>query len=269
MTYTTDNATISVKKAKQAVDDLQKLQKKFKSADALLMRANKAVYAVLSAAFDVLVDLRTAEEHKRVIELFDKQLEEMTRSKKAKHATAATSLELKVVRFVCGDLKQKRESSYARVLRVAFEEGVHNNADMDFVDWVLGSGGIDSIRRSKNGKPRVDFAEVARGSLKITQALAPVPSAHITTAAKTEEADGDFCVAIVRKNKDGTYAIVTTVDNASLTKQALARAGKVIADQKEKRDALDEQRKHEAAASTATQELLGQSASTTEYEEAA
>jgi len=270
MTTTTHNAETNVNIAKQAIVDLQKLQKKFKSADVLLARANKAVYAVLSRAFDVLVELKTAEDNKRVINLFDEQLEKMTRSAKAKHATAATSLELKVVRFVCGNLKQKRESSYARVLRVAIEEEVHKNEAMDFVDWILGAGGIDSVRRTGDGKPRVDFAEVARNSLKVTQALAPVASAHIKRAGSNEEADADFCVAIVRKNSDGSFSIVTTVDNASLTKQALTRAGKTLADQKEKRDAAEEQRKQEDAARAATKDLLDQSSTQdTVYEEAA
>jgi len=141
---------------------------------------------------------------------------------------------------------------------------------MDFVDWILGAGGIDSVRRTGDGKPRVDFAEVARNSLKVTQALAPVASAHIKRAGSNEEADADFCVAIVRKNSDGSFSIVTTVDNASLTKQALTRAGKTLADQKEKRDAAEEQRKQEDAARAATKDLLDQSSTQdTVYEEAA
>ncbi|MDO6456285.1 hypothetical protein Q4494_04280 [Celeribacter halophilus] len=259
MTTQIQNAAVNVQIAKQAVSDLQKLQKQFKSADALLARANKAVYSVLSCAFDVLVELKTADENKRVLKLFDEQLAQMTRSSKAKHATAATSLELKVVRFVCGNLQPKRENSYARVLRVAFAENLHANDAMSFVDWVIGAGGIDNIRRSGAGSAPTDYAQLARETFKAKEGLSRVAPQHINDADGMSVADVEFCVAIVRKNDDGSFEIVTTVDNASLTNQALKRAGKTLEAQNQVVNAAEEQRKRAAAAHSATNEALQQS----------
>ncbi len=254
MTTKTQNTELNYYIATKAVADLKNLRTQFKSADNQLMRANKAVYGVLSCAFDVLVSLKTAEEPKRVREVFEQQLEAMKRDAKAKHAIASTSIELKVIRFVCGDLKQKRENSYARVLRVAFAEDIHNK-DMSFVDWMLAAGGVDQVRRSGNGEAPQDFAEIARNALKSIKPLAPVAAAHIKHAGEKEVADAEFCVAVVRKNTDGTFSIVTTVDNAALTKQALARAGKSLSNEQQKLKEADEARKREQAASEATREL--------------
>lgn len=254
MTTTTKNAELNFQIATKAVADLKDLRKKFKSADNQLMRANKAVYSVLSCAFDVLVALKTAEEPKRVRDVFEQQLVAMKRDAKAKHAIASTSIELKVIRFVCGDLKQKRESSYARVLRVAFAEDIHNK-EMSFVDWMLAAGGVDQVRRSGKGEAPKDFAEIARNVLKSVTPLAPVAAAHIKHAGAKEVADTEFCVAVVRKNADGTFSIVTTVDNAALTKQTLARAGKGMTAEQEVLKAVEEERKRERAASEATREL--------------
>ncbi len=254
MTTETNNAELNYQIATKAVSDLKNLRKQFKSADNQLMRAHKAVYTVLSCAFDVLVNLKTADEPKRVHNVFEQQLESMKRDAKAKHAIASTSLELKVIRFVCGDLKQKRENSYARVLRVAFAEDIHNK-DISFVDWILASGGVDQVRRSGNGEAKKDFAEIARSVLKSVTPLAPIASAHIKRAGDKEVADAEFCVAVVRKNADGTFGIVTTVDNAALTKQALTRAGKVLHANQELIDATEEARKREEAARAATKEL--------------
>ncbi|MEO1110045.1 MAG: hypothetical protein AAFX90_19190 [Pseudomonadota bacterium] len=254
MTIETNNAELNFEIATKAVADLKNLRKQFKSADNRLMSAHKAVYTVLSCAFDVLVDLKTADEPKRVRSVFEQQLEAMTRDAKAKHAIASTSIELKVIRFVCGDLKQKRESSYARVLRVAFAEEIHNK-EMSFVDWILASGGVDQVRRSGNAEAKKDFAEIARSSLKSVKPLAPVAAAHIKHAGEKETADAEFCVAVVRKNTDGTFSIVTTVDNAALTKQALTRAGKALDANQERIEATEEARKHEEAALAAASKL--------------
>jgi hypothetical protein len=255
MTKTTENAEINFQIATKAVADLKKLRKQFKSADNQLMRAHKAVYHVLSCAFDVLVSLKTAEEPKRVNDVFEQQLADMKRDAKAKHAIASTSIELKVIRFVCGDLKQKRENSYARVLRVAFAETVHDK-DMSFVDWMLAAGGVDQVRRSGNGEAPKDFAEIARNALKFVKPLAAVSAAHIKHAGENESADPEFCIAVVRKNADGTYGIVTSIDNAALTKQALARAGKGLTQDQETLKAADAERKREEAASEATRKLI-------------
>lgn len=266
MTTTTQNAELNIQIATKAVADLKNLRKQFKSADNQLMRANKAVYTVLSLAFDVLVSLKTADEPKRVRDVFEQQLEDMKRDAKAKHAIASTSIELKVIRFVCGDLKQKRESSYARVLRVAFAENIHSK-NISFVDWMIAAGGVDQVRRSGNGEAKKDFAEIARNALKSVTPLAPVATAHIKHAGEKEAADTVFCIAVVRKNADGTFGIVTTIDNAALTKQALARAGKGLTIEREALKAADEERQREKAASDATRKLAN--STKTERKEAA
>lgn len=266
MTKTTQNAELNIQIATKAVADLKNLRKQFKSADNQLMRAHKAVYAVLSCAFDVLVSLKTAGEPKRVSDVFEQQLADMKRDAKAKHAIASTSIELKVIRFVCGDLHQRRENSYARVLRVAFAEDIHNK-NMNFVDWMLAAGGVDQVRRSGNGEAPKDFADIARSALKFVTPLAPVAAAHIKRAGDKEVADEEFCIAVVRKNSDGTFGIVTTVDNAALTKQALARAGKEMTTEQRMLKAADDERKREQAASDATRRPAA-SAKTTEMEAA-
>ena len=255
MPTTTQTAELNIQIATQAVADLKNLRKQFKSADNQLMSAHKAVYTVLSCAFDVLVSLKTAEESKRVSDVFEQQLADMKRDAKAKHAIASTSIELKVIRFVCGDLKQKRENSYARVLRVAFAENIHNK-DMTFVEWMLAAGGVEQVRRSGNGEVPKDFGEIARNALKSVTPLAPVAAEHIKHAGDNETGDEEFCIAVVRKNSDGTFGMVATVDNAALTKQALVRAGKGLAAEHDAVKAADEAREREQAASDATRKLV-------------
>lgn len=258
MTTQTNDTELNIQIAYKAVDDLKALRKQFVSADKKLQRAHIAVYSVLASAFDVLVSLKTAEHQKRVLEVFENQLESMTRDRRAKHAIATTSIELKVIRFVCGELKQKRENSYARVLRVAFAENLHEK-NVCFVDWLVAAGGVDEVRRS-GGKERTDYSELARKAYATSASISDVAPALINLARESEQADTGFCVAIVRKNVDGTFSIVTTVDNASLTKQALARAGKTLSDDQKKIDEVNAARERAHAASKAARQLLGDEA---------
>ena len=182
------------------VDTLKTQQSAYKSFEKAQAKANAKLHAVLGEAFTAYADLMTDDEcvdSKAKINLFKAKVEAQ-KSKFAKASTAATSLQLRIIRYVCGDaITDKTATNYARVIKVAYANAVQK-MDMTFSEWVLLSGGIDNVRATKDGETPKDFLAVGKTICATRNAEAAVEAAA--------DSGHEFSVALVRTNDDGTQA---------------------------------------------------------------
>lgn len=229
--------------------------------------AKGRIYTVLSRVFEQYVAIKVAIQNadkknkQTLLELFEKKVSDLN-DERSIVATAATSLELRVLRVVTGSaFKAEREKAYARVLRIAFDEKIHEDEAMSFADWIVGAGGIEEVRRSgKAGSKQNEAAEAARVEYTATTSSAQLPASLANKFVKVENSDPNFAVALVRKNADGTYSLVATADSkgaVTVMLKALGK-GKTVADAKKAADEAEAKRAAKAAA--ATQQLLSAAA---------
>ena len=157
--------------------------------------------------------------------------------------------------------KTEREKAYARVLRIAFDEKIHEDEAMSFADWIVGAGGIEEVRRSgKAGSKQNEAAEAARVEYTATTASAQLPTSFANKFVKVENSDPNFAVALVRKNADGTLSLVATADSkaaVTVMLKALGK-GKTVADAE--KVAAEAAAKRAAKAAAATQQMLSAAA---------
>jgi hypothetical protein len=237
------------------VDTLKKQRLAYKSFERLQTKANAKLHAVLGEAFTAYADLMTDDEcvdSKAKINLFKEKVKEQ-KSRFAKASTAATSLQLRIVRYVCGDaITDKTATNYARVIKVAYDNAVQN-MDMTFSEWVILSGGIDNVRATKTGEAPKDFLVVGKRICVTRNAEAAVEAAA--------DSGHEFSVALVRTNDDGTQDIVWSTNKEALTNAALKAAGKALDGKAEQQDAEEaqiaaEEELNAAADSSATVQLV-------------
>ena len=231
------------------VDTLKTQQSAYKSFEKAQAKANAKLHAVLGEAFTAYADLMTDDEcvdSKAKINLFKAKVEAQ-KSKFAKASTAATSLQLRIIRYVCGDaITDKTATNYARVIKVAYANAVQK-MDMTFSEWVLLSGGIDNVRATKDGETPKDFLAVGKTICATRNAEAAVEAAA--------DSGHEFSVALVRTNDDGTQDIVWSTNKDALTNAALKAAGKAL-------DGEAEQQSAEEAQIAAEAELQSDAANT-------
>jgi hypothetical protein len=237
------------------VDTLKKQQSAYKSFERLQTKANAKLHAVLGEAFTAYADLMTDDEcvdSKAKINLFKEKVKEQ-KSRFAKASTAATSLQLRIVRYVCGDaITDKTATNYARVIKVAYDNAVQN-MDMTFSEWVIVNKGIDNVRATKTGEAPKDFLVVGKRICVTRNAEAAVEAAA--------DSGHEFSVALVRTNDDGTQDIVWSTNKEALTNAALKAAGKALDGKAEQQDAEEaqiaaEEELNAAADSSATVQLV-------------
>jgi predicted DNA-binding protein len=126
----TENSRKNNKIVKDVISNLTNAREDFNSAETEYQSAKHKIYNVLSVVFDQYVALKSADKAKAVRELFEKKVKEL-KDDQSIVATKATSLELLVLRVVIGNaFKQEREKVYARVLRLALAEKIHEDADL-------------------------------------------------------------------------------------------------------------------------------------------
>lgn len=225
--------------------------------------AKGRIYTVLSRVFDQYVAIKVAVQNadkknkQNLRELFDKKLNDLN-DERSIVATAATSLELRVLRVVTGSaFKTEREKAYARVLRIAFDDKIHEDEEMSFADWIVGAGGIEEVRRSgKASSKQNEAAAAARVEYTATTSSAQLPASLANKFVEDKNGDENFAVALVRKNADGTLSLVATADSkaaVTVMLKALGK-GKTVADAE--KAAAEAEAKRVAKASAATQQLL-------------
>jgi hypothetical protein len=221
----------------------------------LQTKANAKLHAVLGEAFTAYADLMTDDEcvdSKAKINLFKEKVDAQ-KSQFAKASTAATSLQLRIVRYVCGAaITDKTATNYARVIKVAYDNAVQN-MDMTFSEWVIVNKGIDNVRATKTGEAPKDFLVVGKRICVTRNAEAAVEAAA--------DSGHEFSVALVRTNDDGTQDIVWSTNKEALTNAALKAAGKALDGKAEQQDAEEaqiaaEEELNAAADSSATVQLV-------------
>lgn len=253
---------------RDVIVSLTNIRADFDVAENEYQSAKGRIYTVLSRVFEQYVAIKVAiqnadkKNQQTLRELFEKKVDDLN-DERSIVATAATSLELRVLRVVTGSaFKQEREKAYARVLRIAFDEKIHEDETYDsLADWIVGAGGIEEVRRTgKAGSKQNEAKEAARVEYTATTSSAQLPASLANKFVKVENSDPNFAVALVRKNADGTYSLVATADSkgaVTVMLKALGK-GKTVADAKKAADEAEAKRAAKAAA--ATQQLLSAAA---------
>lgn len=252
---------------RDVIVSLTNIRADFDVAENEYQSAKGSIYTVLSRVFEQYVAIKVAIQNadkknkQTLLELFEKKVSDLN-DERSIVATAATSLELRVLRVVTGStFKTEREKAYARVLRIAFDEKIHEDEAMSFADWIVGAGGIEEVRRSgKAGSKQNEAAEAARVEYTATTASAQLPTSFANKFVKVENSDPNFAVALVRKNADGTLSLVATADSkaaVTVMLKALGK-GKTVADAE--KVAAEAAAKRAAKAAAATQQMLSAAA---------
>jgi hypothetical protein len=179
--------------------------------------SNEQLYALLGRCLSIYQQLQgdTAQ---------CKQLTQKLVELGIKH-TKGTSLAAKVVRYVFRN-DRNRSFAYARTLIAATEAGVDSLA---LAKWVAENGGVEEVRRAAKGLTPAQLAhqneELALGVYAVAPSLVEAFDAPAELKPNTG-AVHEFCVALVRRNKDGRSSIVYGSANQSLVAKVLAAAGK-------------------------------------------
>ena len=247
----TENSRKNNKIVKDVISNLTNARDDFNSAETEYQSAKHKIYNVLSVVFDQYVALKSADKAKAVRELFEKKVKEL-KDDQSIVATQATSLELLVLRVVIGNaFKQEREKVYARVLRLALAEKIHEDAELSFVDWIIGAGGIEEVRRSEKKSSNADQAKAARAhyNAALSALSVSVPkSVEKKFVSTTTNADDDFVVALVRKS---SMTIVATTDSQSAVSATLKSLGKNFKLEEVEQNIVDAEQKEKAKAKAA------------------
>lgn len=179
-----------------------------------------------------------------------KKVNVMLDERKLKH-NVSTSLCVKIVRLVFGEI-DKRVYRYARVLEVAHTEKPGNQS---LASFVVDRGGFDNLRRTSSGlsPAKQKEARIAAGKAYSMKKSAIFSFATMQEIYPSENVEHEFCLALVRRNADGTSSIVHAITNAVLVDQALAIAGRAA-------DAAGQAQAAADAASAAQAKRFGMSA---------
>lgn len=188
--------------------------------------SNLELYVILGATLDLLYRVKRNTEMAR-------GLNELLK-KYGFTYTDATSTEVKLLRAVFADPTKpdqytQRIYVYARVLSVAHADGITGD---QLAAYITKHGGIDEIRRNDPkavSKADKEKLAVHTAEKALTISSVKVIAAGFTLTADLQPADGEhFSLALVRKEKDGTGAIVFGTNNAALVRTVLGIAGRKI-----------------------------------------
>ena len=248
----TENSRKNNKIVKDVISKLTNARDDFNSAETEYQSAKHKIYNVLSVVFDQYVALKSADKAKAVRELFEKKVKEL-KDDQSIVATKATSLELLVLRVVIGNaFKQEREKVYARVLRLALAEKIHEDAELSFVDWIVGAGGIEEVRRSDakatSSQEKVKAARAHYNAALSALSVSVPKSVEKKFVSTTTNADDDFVVALVRKS---SMTIVATTDSQSAVSATLKSLGKNFKLEEVEQNIVDAEQKEKAKAKAA------------------
>ena len=253
---------------RDVIVSLTNIRADFDVAENEYQSAKGRIYTVLSRVFEQYVAIKVAiqnadkKNQQTLRELFEKKVDDLN-DERSIVATAATSLELRVLRVVTGSaFKAEREKAYARVLRIAFDEKIHEDETYDsLADWIVGAGGIEEVRRTgKAGSKQNEAKEAARVEYTATTSSAQLPASLANKFVKVENSDPNFAVALVRKNADGTLSLVATADSKAAVTVMLKALGKGKTVAAAEQVAAAAAAKRAAKAATATQQMLSAAA---------
>lgn len=184
-------------------------------------QSNKELYLLLEKCLAFYVELKTKRS------LYEKL--DLLLSERGLRYNTLTSTPTKIVRLVFGDCG-KRAYTYARVLDIAHKEKRENQS---LASFVVDRGGIDEVRRTGSGISSADKKEafIKDATAFIADQRAIVSFDNVPALEPDNEAVHNLCLALVRRNADGTSSVVYGLTNKALIKQALAIVGRAAADE--------------------------------------
>ena len=193
--------------------------------DTLYKNSTTQLYRMLADCLDVWDQLKSNRTQRQEL---DHWLD--TAGLKSKSDTHLTT---KIVRYVFR-INTKRSQIYARVLRIAGDEGIKAE---NFVRWVIEHGGVEEVRRQNaNGaSPLAIAAQIVKDAADILLEADTIATLEKRPQQLTVNTDGslDFALALVRENKStGAAEIVYGMNNAALIKKFLAYVGKEVIEQR-------------------------------------
>lgn len=163
----------AAKEAKNAVDYLHNLQAIYGEYETLQQKANVALYRFLEGVFLVMARMQTLKkesktEAKRMRETFEIIMDER-RNEGLVTFTKATSLETKILRFVCGSITPAREKAWVRVLKIALRNEEVMSGKISFAAWLAGEGGVYEVAHTndKGSKPSEQAQEQVAEAKKL------------------------------------------------------------------------------------------------------
>ena len=185
--------------------------------------SNTELYALLGSTLDLFLKARSDAPLSRAVT-------DLLKAYSVQY-NSGTSLALKIVRLVF--VGKGRESkianrafTYARVITVAAEQRI---TGAQLPQFITDNHGIDEIRRqSKDGETKT-----AKMTSERDYALAVLDSkssiSAVTMSDDLQPVDGgQYSLALVRKNNDGTGSIVFGTNNPSAVNTVLSIAGKSL-----------------------------------------
>lgn len=226
--------TITITDALNALDELEAACEAWESGS--LLKSNQELYSILETCFTLHQQISGMSDGKRkLIKAINQRLSGM-----GMNPDKIGDLAGKIVRCTFNS-SGKRVIAYARVLKFALADKPENQS---MEEYITAKGGIEEIRRTpkpgaltpseikaklvETAEAELVTAEPLIGKLKLVDALQPA-----------NDSEFDFCAALVRKNADGTGAIVYGSTTTSIVKTLLAEAAKKLAEAKEAADAYD------------------------------
>lgn len=213
--------TITLPDALNTLDDLFSAREAWENGS--LLKSNTELYAILDRCFTLHQQISAMTEGKRkVIKAINQRLSEMDMN-----PDKIGDLASKIVRYVFKH-SGKRVTAYARVLKFALVEKPENQS---MEAYIISKGGIEEIRRTlKPGEMtpserRAKLVEAAEAELVDAEPLINEIKL-VDELQPANDSEFDFCAALVRKNPDGTGAIVYGSTTTSIVKNLLAEAAK-------------------------------------------
>lgn len=248
------DATAIAEKAQSAINNLVSLRDEFDTAENAYQTGRKHLYSILGKVFAEYASVKDAAPKNRCVDSFRALLDDMDddRAEYAKEGikTKASSLERVMLRVVCGRaFTEEREKAYGSVLRKAYTQKVQKSVS-GFSAWLYASGGVEVLRmapKTANGKSKAAIAiEAATIRYKATFTEAKMPTGIADAKqAKDNYADGNFYVALVRRDTD---TIVATTDQKSVVSKALETLGEGLNPKDERKQAKASKAQYEARA---------------------
>lgn len=227
--------------AKSAVAYLQELQVVYSEYESLQQKANVALYRFLEGVFKVMVRMQAWTENdkteaKRMRETFEVIMDERREQGRVSF-TAATSLETKILRFVCGNISTAREKAWVRVLKMALKNDEILSQKISFSAWLASEGGVYEVAHmnNKGNKPSEEAKEQIAEAQKLiaewhdSDVMDEVNDKVLGSLKKEDKRFENFTVTLNCYDGDNAKQVIEMCDVVSI-QRILLLIGKQISE---------------------------------------
>ena len=234
-----------------AVEYLQSLEDIYGEYVNLQEKANVALYRFLEGVFIVFARIKLVQSQKgkkeasRMRETFEIIMDERRRNGDLDY-TRATSLETKILRFVCGKITPAREKAWVRVLKVALKTDDVLSGKISFAAWLASEGGVYEVAHTnKQGKkPSEEEAEQIAEAQKLiaewlgTEVFGEVAGDVVRSVQNKDNKFAEYTVTLNRYNGNQSNQVIELCDPVSI-QRLLVLLGKQISEPVRTRDEVD------------------------------